>query len=164
MLALLCERPAHGYAIAAAMAPEGEIGQIWSLGQPLTYRALQVLQRLELVEVSGEKAGRSAPRRTELRATARARRLVADWLGAPAQRPRDLRSELLLKLAFTRRRRRPLAPLLQAQRALLEARVAALAEEQRDAPATLADVIRWRSISAEAGIRFVDELLAREAQ
>lgn len=164
VLALLCERPAHGYAIAAAMAPDGEIGQIWSLGQPLAYRALQVLQRLELVEVSGERAGAGAPRRTELRATARARRQVAQWLAEPVQRPRDLRSELLLKLAFTRRRRRPLAPLLRAQRELLETRVAELEQERRDAPATLVDVIRWRSISAEAGIRFVDELLAREAQ
>lgn len=164
VLALLCERPAHGYAIAAAMAPDGEIGQIWSLRQPLAYRALQVLQRLELVEVSAERAGRSAPRRTELRATARARRAVADWLAAPVQRPRDLRSELLLKLAFLRRARRSRAPLLCAQREVLERRVAELEREQAEAAPALHDVIRWRAISAEAGIRFVDELLEREAQ
>ncbi|MDO8186078.1 helix-turn-helix transcriptional regulator [Conexibacter sp. JD483] len=163
VLALLCERPAHGYAIAAAMGPEGEIGQIWALGQPLTYRALQVLQRLELVVVAGEKAGVGAPRRTELKATGKARRAVAAWLVEPVQRPRDLRSQLLLKLAFLRRLGSSPAPLLRAQREVLERRLAELVEEQERASETLADVLRWRAISAEAGLRFVDELLAREA-
>lgn len=162
VLALLCERPAHGYAIAAAMAPDGEIGQIWSLGQPLAYRALRVLQGLELVEVSGHSAGDRAPRRTELRATERARGMVDGWLAAAVPRPRDLRSELLLKIAFLRRRGEPLGPLLRAQRELLTRRIEQLDDELQRAPQTLADVIRWRAISAGAGVRFVDELLARE--
>ena len=31
ILALLAESPTHGFAIARAMAPEGEVGQIWSV-------------------------------------------------------------------------------------------------------------------------------------
>ncbi|MDO8211684.1 PadR family transcriptional regulator [Conexibacter sp. CPCC 206217] len=162
VLALLCERPRHGYALAAAMAPDGEIGQIWSLGQPLTYRALSVMQSLGLVEVNATTPGDRAPRRTELRATVRARRLVARWLREPVLRPRDLRSELLLKIAFLRRRRRPLGPLLGQQREILLARLADLDAQLAADPGPLADVIRWRRISADAGLRFVDELLARE--
>jgi DNA-binding PadR family transcriptional regulator len=162
VLALLCERPLHGYAVAAAMAPDGEIGRIWSLGQPLTYRALSVLQSLELVEVGAVMSGTRAPRRTELKATAAGRRMVAGWLREPVARPRDLRSQLLLKIAFLRRRRRPLGPLLVAQREALLARVSELGAEP-DAAGSLGDVLRWRLISAEAGLRFVDELLEREA-
>lgn len=162
VLALLCERPMHGYAVAAAMAPEGEIGQIWSLGQPLAYRALSVMQSLELVEVNAQTRGDRAPRRTELRATPRARRLVARWLRTPVARPRDLRSELLLKIAFLRRRRRPLAPLLLAQREVLTERLTELEAELEREHGPRADVIRWRWISADAGMRFVEELLARE--
>lgn len=162
VLALLCEHPAHGYAIAAAMAPDGEIGQIWSLGQPLAYRALSVLQSLGLVEVNARTPGDRAPSRTELKATPRAKRMVTRWLAAPAPRTRDLRSELLLKIAFLRRRRRSLEPLLSAQRDVLIRRIAALEEAMRDGGTGSADVIRWRSISAEAGLRFVEELLERE--
>ena len=64
VLALLCERPAHGYAIAALMAPGGDVGQIWSLTEQLTYRALRTLQQQGLAEVSAVKAGgraRDAP-------------------------------------------------------------------------------------------------------
>lgn len=164
VLALLCERPMHGYAIAAAMAPDGEIGQIWSLGQPLTYRALSVMQRLELVEVNAHKPGDRAPKRTELRANARARRMVSQWLRTPAARPRDLRSELLLKMAFLRRRRRSVVPLLAAQRELLAERLGELEREPVRDGDPLADVHRWRWISAEAGLRFVDEVLARESR
>ncbi len=31
VLALLAERPTHGFAIAQAMADDGEIGKVWSL-------------------------------------------------------------------------------------------------------------------------------------
>jgi DNA-binding PadR family transcriptional regulator len=163
VLALVCERPRHGYAIAAAMDPDGEIGQIWSLGQPLTYRALRVLESLGLVEVGEQKPGDRAPRRTELKANARARRMVARWLRTPVARPRDVRSELLLKIAFLRRRRKSLEPLLLAQRAGLTARMDELADDLETERGLLADVLRWRWISADAGVRFVDELLAREA-
>jgi PadR family transcriptional regulator AphA len=162
VLALLCERPMHGYAVAATMARDGEVGAIWSLGQPLAYRALTVLQGLDLVEVHGESPGDRAPRRTELAATARGRELVERWLAAPAPRPRDLRSELLLKISLLRRRDRSLAPLLRAQREVLIERMGELEVERAAAEGTLADVVRMRWLTADAGLRFVDELMERE--
>ncbi|HEY4280986.1 MAG TPA: PadR family transcriptional regulator [Conexibacter sp.] len=164
VLALLSERPMHGYAVAATMAKDGEVGAIWSLGQPLTYRALTVLQTLELVEVSGETPGDRAPRRTELRATERGRELLESWLAAPAQRPRDLRSELLLKVALLRRRGDSLAPLLRAQHDVLIERMSELEGEQAAASGTRVDVVRMRWLTADAGLRFVDELLEREGK
>jgi len=35
VLALLAEAPTHGFAIAKAMAPEGEVGKVWSVRRPL---------------------------------------------------------------------------------------------------------------------------------
>lgn len=163
VLALLCERPMHGYSIAAAMAPDGEIGRIWSLGQPLVYRAIRVLQSLGLVEVSGVRPGDRAPRRTELRATPRARRMVREWLAEPVPRPRDARSHLLLKICFLLRRRRPLAPLLEAQRDVLGERVRELEDELAGLKEADAFVVRWRLISAQAALRFAEETLAASA-
>jgi hypothetical protein len=43
VLALLCERPAHGWLLACELAPSGELGSIWSLGRLLVYRSIGVL-------------------------------------------------------------------------------------------------------------------------
>jgi DNA-binding PadR family transcriptional regulator len=159
VLALLCERPSHGYAIHATMSPDGELGRIWSLGQPSTYRTLDVLRSLELVEVAGVKPGDAAPRRTEYRATTRAKRMVTQWLKTPEDHVRDMRSSLLLKVHLLRRRGRSPVPLLAAQREVLLAQVAALAE-----PAEGDDILvrRWRWTMTDAALRFVEEALERE--
>ena len=163
VLALLCERPAHGYAIAALMAPGGDVGQIWSLSQQLTYRALRTLQTLGLVEVAGVTPGAAAPRRTELTATTDAKRMVSRWLRTPEQRIREMRPNLLLKLHLLRRRNRSPLSLLDAQRIVL---VDALGQLEttaagRDAqPAALIDA--WRRALAAAALSFVEETIARE--
>ena len=42
-LALLTEEATHGFALARTMAPDGEVGRVWSLRRPLVYRALETL-------------------------------------------------------------------------------------------------------------------------
>ncbi len=163
VLARLCEAPAHGYAIAAAMAPDGDVGTIWSLPQPLTYRALTVLQQLELVELNAVVPGTRAPSKRELKATTKAKRMVTSWLETPEPHVRDLRSGLILKLHFLRRRHRSTVGLLSAQRELLAATVAAL-----DARLTTAQgepealLIRWRWTIATAALQFVEQTLVQE--
>jgi DNA-binding PadR family transcriptional regulator len=161
VLALLCERPAHGYAIAAAMAPGGEIGKVWSLGNALTYRALNVLRQLELVEVDAITPGDRAPSRRRLKATAAGKRMVTRWLKTPDDHVRDLRSSLILKLSFLQRHGRPTQPLLSAQRdvlaatvAVFEARIAAAPDD----PEAL--LLRWRWTMATAALRFVEAELS----
>ena len=39
-LTLVAREPTHGWSIVKALAPDGEIGRVWSLSRPLTYRAL----------------------------------------------------------------------------------------------------------------------------
>ena len=156
VLALLCERPAHGYAIAALMAPSGDVGQIWSLSQQLTYRVLRMLQDAGLVEVSAVTPGAAAPRRTELRATPAAKRLVARWLCTPERRIRELRPTLLLKLHLLHRRGRSALPLLEAQRALLVATLAELERTGAPAEQPAALLHEWRRTMAGAALEFVE--------
>lgn len=160
VLALLCERPAHGYAIAATMAPDGDVGEIWSLSEQLTYKTLGTLQRLGYVEVSAVKAGDGAPRRTELVATTDAKRMVSRWLRTPERHIRELRPNLLLKLYLLDRRGRSPLPLLEAQRAQLAQTIARLeADDADDEPTALLN--RWRLTMAAAAQAFVEDAIAR---
>ena len=84
-LGLLCERPAHGWAVAQALAPEGEIGRVYSCTRPLTYRALGQLRDAGLVEVKGTVASDAGPARTTLGPTRRGRAAFARWRGSPIE-------------------------------------------------------------------------------
>jgi DNA-binding PadR family transcriptional regulator len=161
VLALLCERPAHGYAIAALMAPEGDVGEIWSLSEQLTYKTLRTLQTLGYVEVSAVKSGNGAPRRTELTATPEGKRLVTRWLRTPERHIRDLRPNLLLKLHLLQRRGRSPLPLLEAQRDLLSRTIAAFDADDTTREPTLL-LKRWRRTMAAAAQVFVEEMLSRD--
>ncbi len=159
VLALLCERPAHGYAIAATMAPGGDVGEIWSLSEQLTYKTLRTLQTLGYVEVSAVTTGAGGPRRTELTATPDGKRLVTRWLRTPERRIRELRPNLLLKLHLLHRRGGSPLPLLEAQRELLERTIAELAAEPADHEPT-ALLNRWRHVMAAAAKDFVEDTIA----
>ena len=40
VLAILSERPAHGFAIARLTAPGGDLGRIWQIPRPVIYRSM----------------------------------------------------------------------------------------------------------------------------
>ena len=127
-LALLAERPAHGFAVARALAPEGEVGRVWSCSRPLVYRALERLGDLSLVEERGSEPSDAGPRRTVLGATRAGRRELERWLAEPAAHVRELRSSLMLKLLFLSRRGADPSGLLERQRSMLAALVSGLEE------------------------------------
>ena len=82
-LALLAEGPTHGFAIARAMAPDGEVGKIWAVRRPLVYRALETLTGMGLVRAGETVASSSGPQRTVLHATPPRKRAVTRWLREP---------------------------------------------------------------------------------
>jgi DNA-binding PadR family transcriptional regulator len=146
-LAIIGERPTHGWAIVKLLAPEGDLGRIWSLNRALTYRAIDRLVEFGLV-------GRSdAGRRAELRLTAPGRRRRLHWLGQPVQHLRDLRTEFLLKLALCERAAIDTTTLITAQRDRLQPAIAALTD---DHPADA--VALWRHESAQAAARFLERI------
>jgi PadR family transcriptional regulator AphA len=147
-LTLVTHEPTHGWSIVKALAPDGELGRIWSLSRPLTYRALAALADAGLIEPQGSEPG-GGPPRTIWRATAKGKRASRAWLRRPVEHPRDMRTEFLLKVALG-------APVAELARAQLDAFAPAFAGIRQSANADKADVVaRWRFESAEAIRRFL---------
>ena len=149
-LALVVEGVDHGWAVGALLAPDGELGRIWSLSRPLTYRALDQLVEGGLVRRVGREPGRGRAR-TVLAATPAGRRAARAWLETPVAHLRDVRTELLVKLELRRRAGLALAPLLDAQQEVFEPLVAALTAGRPPAD----PVALWRRESARAVARFL---------
>ena len=70
VLALLAEQPTHGFAVARAMSPDGEIGKVWTMRRPLVYRAIDLLTEAGFVRPAGTEPSSSGPRRTLVEADA----------------------------------------------------------------------------------------------
>jgi PadR family transcriptional regulator AphA len=157
-LALLTEQPAHGFAVARALAPEGEVGRVWSCSRPLVYRALSVLSESGLIEERGSEPSSVGPRRRVLGATRNGRREVNRWLQQPVAHVRELRSELMLKLLFLSRRGTDASELLVSQEAALRPLVEGLEEAAESAEGFDRVLYLWRLESARAALRFVEDV------
>lgn len=99
-LGILYRQPSQGFAIATRLRPTSDVGRIWSLSRPLTYRSLEQLVARELIEPIGEEPGIAGGNRTVFRATRRGRAQFRRWCHTPVEHVRDLRSELLLKIVL----------------------------------------------------------------
>jgi len=160
VLALLGEQPAHGFALARAMAPDGEVGRVWGLRRPLVYRALDTLNRVGFVRPVGTLPSSSGPQRTILEITEAGASALAEWLSEPVARVRDARSLLMLKLLFLIRSEADLEPLLVAQREEFALRVRSLSAAAEQAEGFDRALLVWRLQSTDAAIRFTDTMLA----
>ena len=133
-LGIIYPAPTHGFAVAAELKPSGEIGRVWSLSRPLTYRAIDQLQVRELVAVVGEERGIAGGNRTMIAATRAGRAQLRRWLRTPVDHLRDVRSELLLKLVLAERCAVDIGPMLVEQRARVAVMEDALREHGRRRP------------------------------
>jgi len=84
------------------------------------------------------------PQRTVYSATAAGREAADRWLHAPVEHVRDIRSELLLKLALLDRAGENPADLLRAQRAVLEPIVEAIESRRARSAGFDATLLAWR--------------------
>ncbi|MER3411856.1 MAG: PadR family transcriptional regulator [Thermoleophilia bacterium] len=159
ILALLAERPSHGFALAQALAPSGSVGQVWTLPRPLVYRALEVLQARALIEQTRTEEGKG-PKRTVFAVTPYGRNLVEAWLQAPVEHVRDARSLFMLKLLFLHRAKLDPQRLLHAQRARLERLERSFQERSRVTDGFDRTLALWRLESTRALVRFIDAMLA----
>lgn len=166
-LALVAEGPTHGWALARLLAADGEVGRIWALSRPLTYRALDHLVAAGLVARKGSEPGRGRER-TIVAVTAGGRRRNRAWLDQPVAHLRDVRTELLVKLELRRRAGLPLVPLLEAQQAVFAPMVERLARAEPVGPVGPAGpegsdlVSLWRRESARTVDRFLAAALEAE--
>lgn len=154
-LALIADRPRHGWALVKELDPAGDLGGIWSLSRPLVYRAVDLLEAKGLVARGAAEIGKG-PKRVVLRATAAGRRRADTWLAQPVTEVADLRTEFLLKATMLQRRGGDVLALLDAQEALLAPILELRGNDARDrTPVGL-----WRRESARADQRFFGQLRA----
>jgi PadR family transcriptional regulator AphA len=153
-LTLIAQKVSHGWALGTMLAPDGELGRIWSLSRPLTYRAIDGLVDKDLITRTGQAAGRGRDR-VILTATPAGRRLARQWLDQPVEHLRDVRTELLVKLFLRERAGMERATLLTTQQELFASTIDALTSTHPDDD--LVDL--WRRESARAVRRFLDQAL-----
>ena len=97
------------------LAPDGEIGRIWTLSRPLTYRAIDGLVDKRLITRTGHRRRtRPRPCRSSPPHPPGAE-LAKRWLDTPVEHLRDVRTELLVKLFLRQRAGLDNEPLLAAQ-------------------------------------------------
>ncbi len=156
-LGILYPRPTHGFAIAARLKPDGDVGRVWSISRPLTYRCLEQLADRRYIHAVGEERGIAGGNRTILAATRSGRAQLRKWLHTPVEHLRDVRSELLLKLIIADLCGIEVSSMLEQQHVLIEQLAGAIAGPVDDA--TRADVVDlWRIESSRAALRFVEAL------
>jgi PadR family transcriptional regulator AphA len=160
VLALLCERPAHGWALARQLSATGELGSIWSLTRPLVYRSLEILQERGLIVAAGHEPGSRGPNRTIFRATPAGHAAVAEWLSEPVEHVREGRSLLLLKLVFAQRNCVDPRPLLLAQQRVLAESIGSLEARVSESAGIEAILLRFRLESSRAVDRFIEGVSA----
>jgi DNA-binding PadR family transcriptional regulator len=154
-LGILAVAPAHGFAVAKRLAPDGDVGRVWSLSRALTYRAIDQLTARGYLAAVAEEPGTAGGNRTLLAPTRSGRARLRRWLTTPTQHLRDVRSEFLLKLVLAELNSVDTRELLERQRE----QIASIAASR--AGADPADVVAlWRRESANAALRFLDALLS----
>jgi DNA-binding PadR family transcriptional regulator len=163
VLCLVCERQAHGFALVRVLSGDGDLGRIWRVPKPVIYRALQRLEQLGLVASTAQQPSSQGPVRSLVDATPAGRELAADWLARPASHNRDVRSELLGKLALLDRIGADPRPLLAVQREQLIPVARALQDRLAAASGFDRTLILWRAETISATLRFLDALMPADA-
>jgi PadR family transcriptional regulator AphA len=156
VLAILSERPAHGFAVAQLTAADGELGRIWQIPKAVIYRAIGRLADAGLITPEGVEPGQG-PQRTVYAATPAGREAAAEWLRTPVEHVREIRSQLLMKLALLDRTGKDPAELLTRQRVVLTPIVRAISDRTAD-PGFDAILLAWRQANAEAALNFINAI------
>jgi DNA-binding PadR family transcriptional regulator len=102
ILALLDEKPMHGYEIHQRITSMPGIIKIWSLKQGLLYAKLEKLKETGLLEDAPDHP-EANPSRRYFRLTATGREALNAWIDTPVTRARDIRQEFLAKLIIARK-------------------------------------------------------------
>jgi DNA-binding PadR family transcriptional regulator len=159
VLCVAAEQPTHhGFALAAQLGRGSALGAIWYVARQQVYRSLERLARLGLIREAGREHSSTGPVRQLSEITPAGRELAGAWLGRPARHGRDVRSELLVKLALLDRAGANASDLVRAQRDELAPIAGGLEERLRSAEGSERTVMLWRREAISATLRFLDAL------
>jgi PadR family transcriptional regulator AphA len=160
VLCLVCEEPTYGLALVQLLAPTGSLGQIWRVPKAMVYRALPRLEAGDLIRVIREERSPAGPVRSLYQVTKPGRAAAQAWLARPACHGRDVRSELLVKLALLDRVGADPSRLLHDQLSELLPVAAALDRQLRGATGLERTVLLWRRESMAGTMRFLQLMVA----
>jgi DNA-binding PadR family transcriptional regulator len=163
VLAILSQQPMHGFAVAQLTARDGELGRIWQIPKAVIYRAIGRLLDADLVRAEGTQPG-LGPQRTVYTATPGGRETARRWLHTPVRHVRDIRSQLLLKLALLDRAGDDPADLLSSQREVLEPIAEAIDARHAECGGFDATLLAWRRATVKAALDFLDAVSAPSPQ
>jgi DNA-binding PadR family transcriptional regulator len=159
VLGLVAEGPSHGWPIVRALRADGPVGRVWTVPRPVVYRSLTTLTEHGFIEECGDDTKSQGPQRTIVRATRRGRAALKRWLETPVEHVRDVRTELLVKLAILERAGQSSRVLVERQIAHLEPVVRAVSNRPSGEGFDLV-LARWRREQALAVDRFLRSILA----
>ena len=163
VLAILSQRPSHGFAVAQLTAPAGDLGRIWHIPKAVIYRAIGRLLEAGLITSDGTEPG-LGPQRTVYTATPAGHQAAQLWLDTPVEHIRHIRSELLLKLALLDRAGSDPTGLLERQRAVLEPIAQAIQDRHPQPGGFDATLLAWRQATAAAALDFLDIITNRKTR
>lgn len=155
MLVIVGQQPSHGFAVARLTAPGGELGRVWHIPKAVIYRSIGRLVDAGLIEPEGTEPG-LGPQRTVYKASLAGRAAALRWLHTPVDHVRDIRSQLLLKLALLDRVGDDPGDLLSRQREVLEPIVRAIEATSVQGGGFDAILLAWRKSNALAALDFLD--------
>jgi DNA-binding PadR family transcriptional regulator len=158
VLCVAAEKPTHGFAIAAQLGRDTQLGAVWHVARPQVYRSLERLTELGLIRELGRERTSNGPVRQLCEVTPDGRQLARAWLGRPVRHGRDVRSELLVKLALLDRAGADPGALVRAQRDQLAPIADGLDERLQSAEGPERTVMLWRREAIAATLRFLDAL------
>jgi PadR family transcriptional regulator AphA len=162
VLCLVREEPTYGLILVGLLARDGTVGQVWSVPKAVVYRALQRLEAIGLIRTVGEQRTSQGPVRSLYQVTPAGDAAASAWLGTPVAHPRDVRSELMVKLALLDRSGTDSRDLLQAQLTRLLPVAAALDDRLRATTGFEHTLVLWRHEAMAATLRFLQTLAAQD--
>jgi PadR family transcriptional regulator, regulatory protein AphA len=102
LLAIIDQKPMHGYELYQELCEMKGISLIWNIKQALLYAILEKLETKGLL-LSQLVQGETYPPRRYFHLTDHGRNSLHAWFSTPVLRARDLRQEFLAKLIIARR-------------------------------------------------------------
>ncbi|MFG2621182.1 PadR family transcriptional regulator [Streptomyces sp. NPDC048507] len=157
VLALVAERPSHGFAIAALTAESAEIGAFWYISRPMVYRSITRLAERGLITPVGTEESDRGPQRMIYAATRSAKTTVGRWLSEPVTQLFDVRADLTIKLLLLQRRDTSPARLVERQRVVIDEIEESLrTREERAADHLVRAIYTWRLEHVRAARRFLE--------
>jgi DNA-binding PadR family transcriptional regulator len=159
VLALIGERPRHGFAVSKELETDPSLSAVIRARRPLVYRSINSLVEAKLIREIKTEPGDQGSLRVIYAATATGKNTTTTWLNNTVDHPRDSRIELLAKFVLRNRRKLSSKQLAARQRKLFEHQAANLQVAVNSATDDVRLVALWRVENINAMIRLLDAVI-----